>query len=710
MRNLKEDHDVYLEHLETINGIHFTRREMDIIACMTAGRSAKRTATILSISPKTIENYTRNIMLKLECNSREKIVDFIEKSPQFSKVKHYYLSLLLKNSFEHTLKEITVLTHKDAPKCLIVHWQGEKTQRLFVDQLKKDLEASGVSASIETRERPQSLKQIFQENDDGTYKLYILPKTGVVCTLEKEENQQCTHLTNHQLFLFQNNEEPQEIRNFSAIYLTAQENYYFLFFEILNKLLSQNKTLEKISGVFKEQYNRMVGAAIIQYPQDHVGTGLSQKSFFNHSVDYILVKKKWALALMSIMGFLITGFLILSNNQDYVHTHVKQETSPIRSSLNIPSETILIKRPNLTAKIDEHLKESQGIKTVGLIGIGGAGKTTLARQYALSQKSHVIWEINAETNQSLFDSFEKLASALAQTEEEKKTLRSLQDIKNSQEKEAQIIHFVQARLKEYPNWFLIYDNVENFSDLHHYFPRDSKTWGQGKIILTTRNSTFQTSGYAFISLGELNQEEKFSLFKAIVTQGEKGSFTETHKTEANRFLDQVPSFPLDISTAAYYLKITNTSYEEYLQYLHENSEDFGITQINLLKETGEYTKTRYGIIILSLKKLIETHKDFAGLLLFIGLLDSQNIPKDLLTYFKGKAVVDNFIFNLKKYSLITSETPLSSHSISTFSIHRSTQKIILSYLKNFLDLEKKDVSIQAVADTLENYISSFFRQ
>ncbi len=60
----------YTAELETINGIHFTSRELDIIACIIGGRAAKKIASFLLISHKTVAVHIRNIMAKLGCNSR----------------------------------------------------------------------------------------------------------------------------------------------------------------------------------------------------------------------------------------------------------------------------------------------------------------------------------------------------------------------------------------------------------------------------------------------------------------------------------------------------------------------------------------------------------------------------------------------------------------------------------------------------------------
>ena len=72
--------DFYEKHLSTINNTHFTAREIDIIACVISARKTSKIAYFLSINPRTVETHVRNIMSKLECNNREDIIDFIEKS------------------------------------------------------------------------------------------------------------------------------------------------------------------------------------------------------------------------------------------------------------------------------------------------------------------------------------------------------------------------------------------------------------------------------------------------------------------------------------------------------------------------------------------------------------------------------------------------------------------------------------------------------
>lgn len=123
--------EIYFHNLQIINGITFTNREIDIIACILQGRTAKRIAFLLGIAPKTVENHLRNIMLKINCSSKEKIIDFIEKSGKFNYIKYYYSILIIKLTFESELKQVLSLMQKQhSTSCTIVYYN------LFGEQLK----------------------------------------------------------------------------------------------------------------------------------------------------------------------------------------------------------------------------------------------------------------------------------------------------------------------------------------------------------------------------------------------------------------------------------------------------------------------------------------------------------------------------------------------------------------------------------------------
>ena len=248
---------------------------------------------------------------------------------------------------------------------------------------------------------------------------------------------------------------------------------------------------------------------------------------------------------------------------------------------------------------------------------------------------------------------------------------------------------------------MVYDNVDNIADIASYFPIDLNTWGAGQVILTTQDHTLQNNKHLHhtLQIDELSDDQKFTLFTKIMfaDKSSRSSSQESIKT----FLKEIPPFPLDVSVAAYYLKATNLSFESYLERLNKYTQDFEGIQQNLIKEADGYTKTRYSLITLSLQRLINSHKDFLDLLFLISLINPQNIPRDLLNAYKDKTIVDNFIYNLNKYSLLINEIDSSSMT-SSLSIHRSTQGINLTYILQQLNLEKPS-KILEISSVLENY-------
>ena len=97
-------------------------------------------------------------------------------------------------------------------------------------------------------------------------------------------------------------------------------------------------------------------------------------------------------------------------------------------------------------------------------------------------------------------------------------------------------------------------------------------------------------------------------------------------------------------------KLQNLKNQNLIKNLKEYSPDFTIVQERILKEATDYPKTRYHIVILALKRLIETRKEFKNLLLLVSVLDSQGIPRDLLEGTVNRVVVDDFVYQLQQHS------------------------------------------------------------
>ena len=94
--------------------------------------------------------------------------------------------------------------------------------------------------------------------------------------------------------------------------------------------------------------------------------------------------------------------------------------------------------------------------------------------------------------------------------------------------------------------------------------------------------------------------------------------------------------------------------------------------------------------------MMASNSEFSDLYLLLGLLDSQDIPQELLSLYKNEYIAGSFLRQLKQNSLITNIQYKNTKSdeidnLSLFSIHRSTQENILVNAVNSLsDIKRKE--------------------
>ena len=698
-------HDLHLTHLAAIKRKKFTPREIDIIACLVYGL-ADSIPSFLSISLKTMETHIHNIMLKLECNSREGIIDFIEQSEKLPFVKTHYQSLVIDVLFENSLKEIATVTQQQSISCTLWYEANASAQHMAtIHKLIKHIKISGMETLLRRKKEDES----FHVDASAPY-AKSSPHHCSISILTQEEYT-AEHSINHitacedHIFIRLDRTLDENLQH-QKIKTTFHESptYYACVFTLLQEI-HPTCDIEKIINNFNTQhallyskitlpngYEAYINAEKETSNNRHKKSNLPKtrnrlSRLFNYKSTHVFL---FALTVFGIL-FLFSGHK--ENSYDDVIYHRKY----IRPDLHLPVESVLLGRANLMRKIKDHLSHHAGkkkmISVVGLVGFAGSGKTTLAHAYTKTLSNPIVWEINAETHTSISDSFRNLACALAQTKESKYELSCIEQIQNTDERDKKIMSFVEVHLQRRPNWLLIYDNVESFTTLEHFFPHDAERFGSGKIIITTRDMSAGSSHYinedSIIRVDALTPGEALSLFSKITYNTESYVFTREKEQKIMSFLSHIPHYPLDICIASYYIRNSDITCEDYLERMQNNDKEFNSTQSAFLENSTNDTKKRYNIITLSVKKILDAEPELKNLLLLLSLIAAEDIPKALFEAYKDSVLIDRFVHTLKKHAFITSNILPIHDGVITFSIHHSIQNIMRAYLCGMINNNEK---------------------
>lgn len=676
--------NIYKQHLQEIAGVSLTARELDIVACVFHTRGEKKIASILDISYRTVSTHMRNILNKFCYNSREQIIDTIEKSGQIQYLKEYYVHLSIYYMFIRQLKKIKAIINRQTINCVI------NFDNSIDEKQKQQLKDFLYLANIKLCERVTD----NVESNAPTCFLYLVGST----TNFLESNQE--YMKKPVGLLFDHNIQTTLLENLDYIDFRHNEDYYCAMFHLIEKIISA-KALGNIVEEFTSYYHSMVKSI-----DGNRGNNISTKhddSISELSLKALLGGNTRLVTLLVISVLVVITVFIA---QKLYHSNVDPSDNTIRSALKIPNKKFLLARAEIKKAVDNAFAADDPIVVIALTGIGGSGKTTIARSYAEQFSGTVVWEINAENNDTIMSSFFKLAYSLAQNEEEKKALHVINDVINIKDKEDRLLQFVAHRLKQHDNWLLIYDDVSNLKDIEAYLAYDYSIWGHGKVIITSRNHNIANNILIkqsnVISISELSISEREEIFDQVLKHD--NAVQKNSVPEKLALLEKLPPFPLDIITAAFYIRANNISYKDYLMIIDKH--DFAShakIQERLMQDIGIYNQTRYNIITSSLEKILKEDSHYQNLLLLISLINHHDIPKQMLIMYKGDVIADTFLHALRRYSLIINERT-SDDLGPTFSIHPAIQELMLYYFRDDLHLCANSKLIDELSDKLAEYI------
>jgi hypothetical protein len=203
-------------------------------------------------------------------------------------------------------------------------------------------------------------------------------------------------------------------------------------------------------------------------------------------------------------------------------------------------------------------------RRVILWGVGGAGKTELAFQYALKYEDEFsAFCVNARDETSIRKDYLAIAKSLKLPEV---VTSSAGDLGNTIASAAVVEAVKEWFVDHNSDWLLIIDNADNLEafNLNQYLPTTKK----GCVIITSQNK--QAAGYGpSIELGEMLAEDALDLF--IRRSGySRSNITQPQRDTCLDIITHLGYLALAVEHAAAYVQSTGMSLPKYLENLQRN--------------------------------------------------------------------------------------------------------------------------------------------
>ena len=305
-------------------------------------------------------------------------------------------------------------------------------------------------------------------------------------------------------------------------------------------------------------------------------------------------------------------------------------------------------RDELLERVRKHVVERG---RTALSGLGGAGKTQSAMEYAVRYREHysdgVFW-INAETTSGLNDGFVGIAESLRLTDaaasDQSRAARATLDWLNRSDR-----------------WLLIFDNVSDRRELAPFVPES----GRGHVLITSRETVFQEIGIPrALDVGDLSRDEAVDFLLARTGREECAS---SERAAAAALAEALGCLPLALEQAAAYVAETAASFEAYLRAFEKR-------RLAVLERSGEFV-SRETVAVTWAPNFAAVERaspESAEVLRLCAFLAPDAIPFALFANFADDELgMVELLRPLTRYSLVRSD-----NSTQTFGLHRLVQDTV----------------------------------
>ena len=349
-----------------------------------------------------------------------------------------------------------------------------------------------------------------------------------------------------------------------------------------------------------------------------------------------------------------------------------------------PRPPFLAGREELLAELDARLAAGDGPRPqiVWLCGLGGAGKTSVAVEYAHRHldEAGVAWQFPAEDATVLAAGFAELATQLG--------ARGLADARDP-------VASVHAVLASFPvPWLLIFDNAADMTSMAAFLPPA----GPGQVLITSQNPNWP------------RQPLDVPALDPDVAAGFLVSRTgDPDRRAAAELARELGGLPLALEQAAAYTQATGDTLAGYLALFRQSR-----AALLARGEPAGYSKTVASTWALAFDRLRQSRPGAVGLLRLLAFCAAETIPLRLLLQPRpalsgqlGDEVAPvlapllgdplaarDAIGALRRYSLVT---PAADGSVS---VHRLVQAVTADQMPAGLAREWHQAAAAVIEDAI----------
>jgi tetratricopeptide (TPR) repeat protein len=329
------------------------------------------------------------------------------------------------------------------------------------------------------------------------------------------------------------------------------------------------------------------------------------------------------------------------------HSATSAVDTPLVSNFGFVPTTSFVGRVMELEWVANQFQDYDGIRVVALSGLGGIGKSRIAREYATRRGAYyrVTWRILASTEADIAAAVSELHVALRGSEDAP-TL----------EAPSYALDTLRRSLEEHEPWLLIVDSIADVRLLLDILPAESS----GHILLTTRNATI---GVQSLEVGPLPTDDAVQLLKSKL-----GVIDDSG--QATRLCELLGGLPLALDQAASYIAAAQITIGDYIALFQSRK-----SELLKLNHPVDYPETVATTWSLALERLVRNASAAESLLRLLSTLPDSDVPRAILNHLptdgpdesatlRDAVAANEAVRQLREFSIISADTDvLAVHAL-----------------------------------------------